>query len=243
MEFELIQRNTTPSMIVEQILNSLESGKLKLGDKLPPERELSKMFGVSRSSVREAITALTIMGYLEVIQGKGTFLCNTLPASKQNISELEHVISEAAPLFDLMEARETLECQAARLAAERAEEKHIHKLEDAIHSMESSENDINAFFNADLDFHITLTEASSNVVIVEMMKLMLDKLHNNNTDFLATSYETKERTICTAKQILAFVVSGEGDKAAECMKSHLGLVDSKLKNVLLGKKIEVTDKK
>lgn len=74
MKFALIQKNKAPVMIVRQILMSLETGEIKPEEKLPPERELAKMFGVGRSSVREAIGVLVVMGFLEVIQGKGTYV-------------------------------------------------------------------------------------------------------------------------------------------------------------------------
>ena len=63
MKFQAIRRSTTPEMVIGEILKSVKSGQLKPGDKLPPERELTQMFGVGRSSIREAITALALMGY------------------------------------------------------------------------------------------------------------------------------------------------------------------------------------
>ena len=61
-------------MVVEQILDSLKTGEFSPGEKLPSQMNLADMFEVGRSSVREAIKALDAMGYLEVIQGRGTFL-------------------------------------------------------------------------------------------------------------------------------------------------------------------------
>ena len=124
MEFDTIQKSSTPQMIVEQILKRLNTGELKPGDKLPPERELTKMFGVGRSSIREAIRALVVMGYLEVLQGKGTFIKANLPAVGLAALDMGHVL-EAATLFDLMEAREILESKVVELASERADKKDI----------------------------------------------------------------------------------------------------------------------
>lgn len=231
MEFETIQRSTTPLMIVEQIQKSLETGKLKPGDKLPPERELSKMFGVGRSSVREAIRALVVMGYLEVIQGKGTFLCKDLPTNGHSTSQLEHVLA-AEPLFDLMEARQILECKVVKLAAERAEQKHIRRMHKAVARMERSGEDIKSFYEADLNFHYALAEAADNVVITEIMKLIIEKVHQHNVKFMATSLGTKEKTIQTAREIVSLVAEGAGDEAARYILEHLSVVDAKLKDVV-----------
>jgi GntR family transcriptional repressor for pyruvate dehydrogenase complex len=78
------------------------------------------MLGVGRSSVREAINALVVMGYLEPLQGKGTFIKAVLPVADTGIEKLNAAFS-AGSIFDLMEARVLLECRSAALAAERAD--------------------------------------------------------------------------------------------------------------------------
>ena len=74
MSFTTIKRESTLEVIVQQIKDQIKKGILKPGEKLPSERELASLLGVSRTSVREAIKALSFSGYLEVIQGKGTYV-------------------------------------------------------------------------------------------------------------------------------------------------------------------------
>jgi len=74
MSFKIIKKESTLEVIVQQIKNQIKKGILKPGEKLPSERKLSDLLGVSRASVREAIQALAFSGYLEVIQGKGTYI-------------------------------------------------------------------------------------------------------------------------------------------------------------------------
>jgi GntR family transcriptional repressor for pyruvate dehydrogenase complex len=71
--FKAIEKSTASRMVVEQILDSLKTGEFSPGEKLPFQMNLADMFEVGRSSVREAVNALDFMGYLEVIQGRGTF--------------------------------------------------------------------------------------------------------------------------------------------------------------------------
>lgn len=226
----MIHRSTTSLMIVNQILKNLETGQLKAGDKLPSERELCKLFGVGRSSVREAIKALVVMGNIEVIQGKGTFLREGLPTGNQG-SFLEKAL-QAMPMFDLMEAREILEIKVVQLAADRLDREDILRLHQAIKQMVESKEDMGSFYEADLDFHYALAESTGNKVISEMMKVITKMIHKHRYHFMTLSGETQEKSIASARQIMQMVARGEGDKAAEIVREHLRLLDTKLVNLL-----------
>lgn len=235
MSFKKIKKDTTPLIIVNEIINSIERGELKLNEKLPPERDLAKTFGVGRTSIREAIRALVVMGYLEVIQGKGTFVCRNSRLSDYEELNLKHII-EASSVFDLMEARKILEIGAIKLAAERIDAKQLTKMQKIISEMEVCDNNMRVFYEADLKFHNAIAEASSNAFIGRMMKILIKELHKHSQDFLATSYETKEKTIESAKMILELLSKGNGEEAALCMEYHLNEVYSSLKNVILEQK-------
>lgn len=238
--FETIQRSTTPLMIVNQILKHVETGKLKVGDQLPSERELCKMFGVGRSSVREAIRALVVMGNLEVIQGKGTFLCKSVNTEEQP-SLLESAL-DAMPVFDLMEARQLLEVNVVRLASERVDKMDIRRMHSAITKMAECGDNIRAFYEADLEFHNVLAESTGNLVISEMMKVIIKMVHSHSFNFMAITADTKEMTISSARQIVQLVARGEGEKAAGVMLDYLQVVNDKLKTLIThtakGKKAE-----
>ena len=81
MTFETIHKRSAPEKVVEQILQKVKAGELLPGSRLPSQRELAQIMGVGRSSMREAINALVVMGYLEAIHGKGTFIRKALPAT------------------------------------------------------------------------------------------------------------------------------------------------------------------
>ena len=99
--------------IVEQILDLIKEGRLKSGDKLPPEQVLAEKFGTSRPSVREALSALEILGITESRGGRGNFIKDTprYPLYEQEVMELEE---EESP-FELLEARKALEIACALL--------------------------------------------------------------------------------------------------------------------------------
>ena len=79
MIVEQIKSYSAPERVVKQFLKNLETGVMKPGQKLPTQDQLAGQFGVSRSSVREAMNALSMMGYLEITQGKGSFIKKELP--------------------------------------------------------------------------------------------------------------------------------------------------------------------
>ena len=160
-------------MVVEQILDSLRTGEFKLGEKLPSQKDLADMFGVGRSSVREAIKALDAMKYLDVIQGKGTFFKKDFPSDDQSLTDLKNALDSVA-FSDLMKARVILECNAVELAAASVDPNHIHGLQEAVKKLQESEEDREKFIRIDLAFHLALAEATNNIVIYEMMKLLLD---------------------------------------------------------------------
>ncbi|HWQ42577.1 MAG TPA: FadR/GntR family transcriptional regulator [Desulfosporosinus sp.] len=228
--FETVRKNTNPLMIIKQFIKSLEEEKMQPGERLPPERELAKMFGVGRSSMREAIRVLVVMGYLEVIQGNGSFVCKNLP-DRGDYLQVENILA-SVPMFDLMEARQVLEISAAKFAAERAEIKHIRKMQKAVARMEEGRDDIPKFIEADLEFHMALAEASDNVFINQMMKKLIKEVHKYRVNFMPTSHQTKDSSIATAKEIISMVTDGEGEKAAALISHHLSDVDTALRKVI-----------
>jgi GntR family transcriptional repressor for pyruvate dehydrogenase complex len=127
--FEAIRKSiTAPEIVVEQILTKLQSGEIATGARLPSQRALAQSFGVGRSSMREALNALAVMGYIDVQQGRGTFIAQQLPDATPPVSKLQAAL-KAGSLLDVIELRETLECKAAELAAERSDSRHLRRLE------------------------------------------------------------------------------------------------------------------
>ncbi|MBC7189570.1 FadR family transcriptional regulator [Candidatus Aerophobetes bacterium] len=160
--------------IVEQIVNLVEEGKLKPGEKLPPENILAEKFGASRPSVREALSALEILGIIESRGGKGNFIKNSLnlPSYRRKLEELA---AEESP-FELLEARKMIECQIASLAAERATEEDIAKIQDSLDKMRDALADVHKVMEYDREFHINLAKAAHNSVLFSMMSYLADGL-------------------------------------------------------------------
>jgi GntR family transcriptional repressor for pyruvate dehydrogenase complex len=217
-------------MVAGQILKMIADGELPPGGQLPAQRELAGLLGVGRSSVREATNALVATGYLEVIQGKGTFVKKSPPANGSAAAQLQAAI-EAGSVLDLMEAREFLECTSAELAARRADPAGIEHMESAVAAIRASGDDIDRFLAADLDFHLALAEATENAVIAEMTKMVIDQVHRHHASFADTLLTSgaRENTYRSARRIVDSVRAGNTAAAAECMRAHLRSVGTELR--------------
>jgi len=234
MGFETIRKSTAPEMVVQQILDKIDKGELEAGGQLPSQRELAQLFGVGRSSVREATNALVVMGYLEVTQGRGTFIRKELPGSGPSTVRLQTALA-AGNIFDLMEARELLECKSCRLASERADEARIKPMELALQkARDASNDDYPEFLQADLQFHYALAEATENDVICEMTKLLIEKVLDHHARFRTKYLSSNFRilSIESAARVIACVRAGDGDQAAEWMGRHLNAINEELKDII-----------
>ncbi len=234
MAFEAIRKSiTAPEIVVEQILTKLQSGEIATGARLPSQRALAQSFGVGRSSMREALNALAVMGYIDVQQGRGTFIAQQLPDATPPVSKLQAAL-KAGSLLDVIELRETLECKAAELAAERSDSRHLRRLEQALRDMEDREEDYRRFLQADVEFHITLAEATTNQIFSEIVRFLLEKVVGHHETFKTTliSLEYRSHSIRTLKQVLACIKREDGRGAAEWMREHLNAIRRELKDIL-----------
>lgn len=231
MNYRMVKRRSTAELVMNEILDTIMTGELKPGDRLPPERELTKMFGVGRSTLREATSALVRMGCLEVIQGKGTFLKKDFEPARPLTMRLSD-FQAAANIFDLIEIREILECNGVMLAARRADAKHIHRVKESLLRMKQAANDAQKFLEYDFDFHIALARASGNAMIHEMMTWIVRKVHKEYEKFKPKALFQMDRAVSTAEKIVSCVVTGEEEEAAHLMRDHLNLVTDELKRMM-----------
>ena len=231
MNFKTIQKSSTPEIIINEIVEHVKSGQLKPGDKLPTERDMSKMFGVGRSSIREAIKGLVLSGYLESAQGKGTFVRKDLPINDLDLNHLQNTLI-AEQIVELMELRVILECNAVKLAAQRASSQDIQRIDQALQRMQACQSDIKKFYDPDFEFHVAIAEATHNEMICETMKRIVEKSHEYYEKFMPDRLCPPEQAISTAQRIVDCLRIGDGQKASDYVKAHLGLVEIELQRVV-----------
>lgn len=232
MAFQTIKKASAPEMVAEQILNRIDTKELPPGSCLPAQREMAQLLGVGRSSVREAVNALVVMGYLEVVQGRGTFIRKNLPTVDLTAEKLNAAF-KAGSIFDLMEARALLEVRSAALAAQRAESHHLQKLQKALKGIRADEKDYTLFLKADMAFHRRVAEATGNVVICEMTKLILEKVveHHSHLKTRQLSPRYREISIQTAAKVIEYIKKQDDERASLWMEKHLNAITEELKDI------------
>lgn len=176
MSFQPIKIKKIYEEIVEQLKEMISNGELKPGQRLPSERDMAESLGVSRASVREALTALEAIGILDIRPGEGTFVRETSVST--TFAPLAMVLEmEQNPGGQLMEVRRVLETEMAALAAQRATEEDIKNIETSLNRMKTAKT-ISQAVEADLRFHFSIAEATHNTILLRIMNTVADLMHN-----------------------------------------------------------------
>jgi len=171
-----------PDIVVNELEKRILEGSLKPGDRLASERDLALELGVSRPSLREAIQRLVSKGLLTTRHGGGTHVTDRLEA--HFVDPWQDMVSGHPVLQrDMLEFRQMLESHAAALAAERATDADIQRLDAAFAVLEAVyfENDLKACIDADLAFHQAIAEASHNVLIGHLTASLMRVIHGHIT--------------------------------------------------------------
>jgi GntR family transcriptional repressor for pyruvate dehydrogenase complex len=161
--------------IVDQIMSLIASGDLKPGQRLPSERELCKSFGAGRSSLREALRCLCIVGVLTARVGEGTSVALDGGKFLGKIVEWR-IITEQHDIEDLMQVRIALEGVTAAGAAKRCSEEDLEKLQVLLKKMDDAVKDEKRFAALDLEFHVTIAAASENFLIFDLVSMIRGQL-------------------------------------------------------------------
>jgi GntR family transcriptional repressor for pyruvate dehydrogenase complex len=227
MTFQL--KPIRPKRISDQVFDQLRDlifrGELQPGDKIMPERELSEALGVSRTSVRDAIRKLVVMGFLEQRQGQGTFVRSPELAEKSPFAMAME--NQDATLIDLLEVRMGMECNAAALAAQRADEKDIRFLEKSLRDMQSDVKGGQLGNEPDVSFHMAISYATKNPLQVFLMKNFFDYLFIGIKVYLKHLYEEPgniPHILAHHTRILEAIKARDPDEAYQAMREHITYV-------------------
>jgi GntR family transcriptional repressor for pyruvate dehydrogenase complex len=164
---EMLTRNSLPEQVGFHIEQLITSGQLQVGDRLPSEIEMARQFDVHRSTVRAALRVLAQRGLIEMKVGSGSYVSRVSPSVVAESMETYFVSSESS-YEDVAILRTLLEPGTAALAALRAEPADIQRLQEALDKMEAvaTSDDLDSQIAADAEFHLALTVASHNKLLI-----------------------------------------------------------------------------
>lgn len=231
VNFGTIERETLPDKIVDRILALIEEKHLLPGDRLPPERELAELMGVSRPALREALRALSMMKIVENRQRAGTFITALEP--EQLVEHLEFVFSlEDSTYLVLLEARKVVEPGLAKIAAGKISDQNIKDLEDCLEKSLKSFDDPHAFLQADLELHQIISDIAENPILNRFMASIV-KLGTHSRSRTVMIHDVREKTIDDHQRIVAALKARDPQLAYQAMSIHIEHVESRLRDEML----------
>lgn len=230
MELKPIKTRKIYEEIVEQIRELVARGELKPGDRLPSERDLVERLKVSRASIREALSALELMGLLEVRSGEGTFVRKL--RSESVVAPLAWMLTmEKGTVLELLEIRKILEVQAVGMAAERAEAEDIRELSAALDRLQDDLNSPTSDGSSDHRFHYAITRATKNKIMIRLMDTISDLMKYSLKTSRSKLYEGKYTPALLFqehKKIYEAIVEKDVEKARDYMLAHLTGVEEEI---------------
>ena len=215
------KNGTTAEEVVERLRRMIHSGELSPGDRLPPERDLAKLLGVSRPTLRAGIRSLATVGILQSRQGAGTFVVEkgdspTLDSSPLRMLSALHGFTSD----EMFEARLALEMSIAGLAAERATSEQMTLMAEEITGMYASLAEPEQYLVHDMQFHQTIAAASNNRILTSLMNMVATILFDSRSKTVKRAKDLKQ----SAEQhhnIYRAMRERDSEAARRAMHDHL----------------------
>lgn len=229
--FKPIRQKKVSEGIADQIKELIASGELAPGERIPSERDLAATLGVSRPTVREAMLALEMMGFLEAHQGGGTYVCSLTDPS--SVDPLTSLLREKSPrvMQALIEARMGLESWSAFLAAKNASDDEIGAMRDLCQTMKEQAKDGGWDVDIDARFHVLITKSTHNALQIHMLNTIYAFFHTSIMVALTEFWKREGYTELLLEQhtaILDAIVARAPQRARDAMMAHLQLVEAKM---------------
>ncbi|MGZ4317063.1 MAG: FadR/GntR family transcriptional regulator [Gaiellaceae bacterium] len=214
-----------------KIKGLISSGEFSAGARLPTERELTQRFGVSRSSLREAVRALALVGVLEPRVGDGTYVTTLEPDLLLTGIGFVSDLARAHSLLEIHQVRRILEPEATRLAGGRLSEEDFRRLEACLHRMETAGSEP-AFIEADTAFHRIILEACGNATLASLIQNLSSGTLRARIWQSTVARGAVEATLASHWNIYNALVAQDADAAAAADVMHLAIAEEWLRTFL-----------
>ena len=231
----LAERISIKDIIAAQIEEAILNKKYLPGSKLPSENELCQMFGVSRTSVREAIQILNVQGFVTIEKGRGIFVQNLSSESVSNsiLKFLEHRF-EGDYYFDLIHARQIIEPGIAYLAAKNRTDENLVKLEKDLVNLKNNDGDPAKHGEYDMAFHMHLAQASKNKLLPLLLKPIHMLMPSVKSKIMSNVEEAKEAAVVWHTKIYNKVKDQDAEGAKISMIAHLEIAEKHIELAVSG---------
>ncbi|MBI1846646.1 MAG: FadR family transcriptional regulator [Candidatus Rokubacteria bacterium] len=223
MGIEPVKSTRIYEEIVRQVKAMIAEGRLKSGDRLPPERDLAEKFVVSRTSVREALRALESLGLIEIRAGEGTFVRGgSVEALIEPLALV--LLSQREAIGELFEARRLLEPAIAALAARRATPDEVAEMARILEAQAREIAGGGTGLTQDAAFHAAIASAAHNRAITRIVHAIMDLLSQSREESLNTPGRPT-RSHQDHRRVLDAITRRDPDEAARAMADHVAAVE------------------
>lgn len=218
-ELRVVRKARRYQQVAEQIERLILKGVLKPGDLLPPERDLAQKFGVGRSSIRDAIRTLEVMGILEPLQGHGTVV-REVSADALVVPLASVLMRKREMIAELVDVRRMIEPALAARAALNASEEELAHLADILARQERKMRRGESTIDEDSEFHYAIALAARNSVVLKVVDLLMDLLRESRTRSLQVPGRL-ERSVAGHRRILRALRRRDPNAAEAAVRKHL----------------------
>ncbi|EKF34153.1 FadR/GntR family transcriptional regulator [Bacillus xiamenensis] len=235
MKYKQIKTKKIYEEIADALVESIRTGELLPGEKLDSVQALSENFQVSRSAVREALSALKAIGLIEMKQGEGTYVKQFDPEQLAFCTSPAFLMKQQ-DIAQLFEVRAIIEAGAVKKAALLRTDEDLHRLRDALEQMKLAEAHQEMGEEADLTFHLALAKATKNGVLETLMSqvstLLIEKMRETRKAVLFSKKASIRQLYKDHEQIYQAVMAKQPEEAERAMRTHLENVERRLGDVL-----------
>src|SRR3954466_1029105 len=221
---EAVRKERRYEQVAEQIQKLIAEGSLNPGDRLPPERELATRFGVARSSIRDAVRTLEVMGILEPRQGAGTVV-RDLSADSLVVPLATVLVRKRELVEELLDVRRILEPALAARAAKNATADEVMELEDILRRQREKMRRGEPTIEEDSEFHYAIGRAARNSVVLKVLDILMDLLRESRARSLQTQGRP-ERSYAGHRRVLRAIKRRDPDAAEKAVRKHLEEIES-----------------
>lgn len=217
------ERRKKSAYIAEQILDAISQGEYQIGDRLPAERVIAEQMDVSRNSVREALSALQILGIIESRAGDGTYVRNSV-GDKLDIVQALTLMKEGEDLLEVWEARKEIETSLVKLAIDRASPKDLNKIEGILEEMRKATyaKDSVGYLDANKDFHLAIGRAADNLPLKNALRSLMEITTQQLLEEVNLGYvlESIEKSFKEHEDIFNAIRDQDKEAGTKAMKIH-----------------------
>ncbi|MBP1756036.1 MAG: regulatory protein GntR [Firmicutes bacterium] len=216
--------------VIDYIKQRIREGNLTSGSKLPAERELSQILGISRNSVREAIRTLDIMGVISSQQGAGNYLTGNFENNLVESMSMMFLLNQIN-YQQISQLRRGLEMQALMLAIDNITEAQVKELTKVVAELEHTTEENNIILDKKL--HYTIATASQNVLIMNILQALSDLIDQFIVDLRREILSSPDSKIILQEAhnaMMQSLINKDKNLAYEAINKHFGIIDEKLRD-------------